>query len=169
MSNQAVPKIKFEDEEVQNLLDRLDPKSRKADFLEALRKGAEYIAGQTEMNLLRKQIKESTSLINGIVVWDDPDAPAAYVSIRPPSILGGDFRLAFFENGTEERALRRNGKRLKYGKRDENSFKQYPMGARRGRIDKAKFGGFFAEATRDEAAIRKTVVAELELLINEII
>lgn len=151
----------FRDEEVQDLLRRLDPKSLKGDILMALRAGAEYVAGRTEMNLLRKKITNAEALAKGIITWDEAEHLTVAVGIT------GDFRLNFFENGTAERTLRRSGKRLTGGGREAGSVTQYPMGARRGRINKADFGGFFADAVKDTDAIRRVVVRELELLIPD--
>ena len=99
------------DTDVRNLLNSLDADSNKAILFKALKKGASQLAKDTKVQLRARLGAGATTpnrwngrtMESGVRVKADKDY--CFVSV---SILG-DFRLKFFEKGTQLRTTRKTG------------------------------------------------------------
>lgn len=99
---------------VLNLFANLSPKKQKRAIKGALKKGAQILQKETRTRLRRsgikgvsKRSKWGTSLVSGVKYKVDREASSAKVHIM------GDFRLKFFEMGTNIRQTRKGYNRGK--------------------------------------------------------
>lgn len=99
--------VEIDDSQVQNLFARLTSKDQKKAMKSALRKAASILVKKTKSNLkqvvknsTKKSTKYGTSLQSGVKSKVDKEGKEAEVHIM------GDFRLKFFEKGTQPRTTK---------------------------------------------------------------
>lgn len=103
--------VTVDDTQVQNLFNALDSDSTKQILFTALKKGGQQLTSQTKRSLRAKLGAGASTpnrwngktMVSGVRMKADKDYCEVSVSIL------GDFRLKFFEKGTAQRRLRRDG------------------------------------------------------------
>lgn len=162
--------LRIDDKAILDALSKLRKPEMTEIVLKALKKGGEKLQADTKLALRKNLGKGATStikrrkpMLSGISLKADEQ----YLEVRV-SLLG-DFRLKWFEMGTEERKLKRTGakdrvrgrtkgdKRYLYRKRGKENF--YKSGANRGKIKALNF----YESTRARDELRVMYIIEEEI------
>lgn len=151
---------------LERILDNLDEENRSNAIFKSLSKGGQELVKETQNELLRvlpnagRGEKYGTPMVKGIKLTKDK----AYGEVKVH--IMGDYRLKFFEMGTDDRYLKKplsssnNSSRYKFKSGQTNTGgKPY-----RGKIDPK---GFFQTA-RENSNIADTIVSSLEKEINKL-
>ncbi len=144
------------------ILDNLNEDNRRAAMLTALRAGGKVLQEQTKESLKKKLGSGATStsernskpMEQGVRLIVDKDYNEVVVSIMK------DYRLRFFELGTDQRYLRKDHPK------DNDHRKTYKKGEYRGSITATNF---FSEARNNDGPICEAIVSTLANEINKLI
>lgn len=145
---------KIDASQIDDILNNLNEENRKKAMINSLVKGAEVLQSET-INKLRQKVTNSSSMEWGVKVGKDKDYLEAWVSILK------DFRLKWFEMGTDERYRKVRGindKGKKYVKKDVK-------GGYTGRMTATHF---FAEARENTAPIESAIIEAMEAELNKL-
>lgn len=119
--------IELDTSKLERALDNISPSKQKQAFRKALKKGAQVLRKETQEELLRSGIKGvkryskwGTTLYGGVWSGANKSGEAAYVHINERRARG-DFRLKFFEMGTQIRKTKQGYNRGRI-KRQYNFF-----------------------------------------------
>lgn len=155
---------KIDTHELDNILNNLNEENRRKALFTSITKGGQELVKETQSELLKVLPKANDTgrygkMINGVKLKKDKSYDEVKVHIM------GDFRLKFFEMGTEERYLK------KPLKQKENTRYKYKSGTNnsggnpyRGKIQ-AKY--FFQKA-RENSKMIDTLINTLEKEINKL-
>lgn len=171
--------ISIDDGSILKSLDSLRMPQISDIVIKALRKGGEIIEQASKTSLIRKLGPGATStrhwkypMLSGVHLTADKDILNVMIS------LYGDFRLKWFESGTDERYLKRTGakdrlkgktgkdKRKYYRKSGKENF--YRAGSYRGRIEATDFFSEARDKEMDRAveAVKSELTKELQKLMT---